>query len=180
MIRSDTWVLSIITTGYVIESPPPLGLVKSTSSSSALLEEITSLFQKDAIEEVPSPDHSLGFYSHYFTVPKKGSGLRPILDLCSLNDFITTQHFCMTTLDSVIPLLKQYYWFVVIDLKDAYFHISIRHNHRKFLQFSIGGISYQFKFLPFSLSTAPRVFTKCLASVAAYPPPRRDSLPIFG
>ncbi len=35
---------------------------------------------KDAIEPVPPAEMRQGFYSPYFIVPKKGSGLRPILD----------------------------------------------------------------------------------------------------
>ncbi len=35
---------------------------------------------KDAIEPVPPAEMRQGFYSPYFIVPKKGGGLRPILD----------------------------------------------------------------------------------------------------
>ncbi|KAL0188118.1 hypothetical protein M9458_015217, partial [Cirrhinus mrigala] len=43
------------------------------------------LLAKDAIEPVPPADMKKGFYSPYFIVPKKGGGLRPILDLRVLN-----------------------------------------------------------------------------------------------
>lgn len=65
-------------------------------------------------------------------------------------------------LESVIPLLQKNDWFIIIDLKDAYFHISIKKNHRKYICFALKGVLYQFKSLPFSLSTAPHIFTKCL------------------
>ncbi len=46
-----------------------------------LRAEIAVLLAKDAIEPVPPADMRSGFYSPYFIVPKKGGGLRPILDL---------------------------------------------------------------------------------------------------
>ncbi len=45
-----------------------------------LREEIGVLLAKDAIEPVPPAEMRQGFYSPYFIVPKKGGGLRPILD----------------------------------------------------------------------------------------------------
>ncbi|KAI2646313.1 hypothetical protein H4Q32_029571 [Labeo rohita] len=51
-------------------------------------------------------------------------------------------------------------WFAAIDLKDAYFHVSILPRHRPFLRFAFKGRAYQYKVLPFGLSLSPRVFTK--------------------
>ncbi len=47
-----------------------------------------------------------------------------------------------------------------IDLKDAYFHVSILPRHRPFLRFAFEGRAYSCKALPFGLSLSPRVFTK--------------------
>ena len=46
-----------------------------------------------------------------------------------------------------------------IDFKDAYFHIPIHSQSRKYIRFHIQGRSYQFKALPCGLSTAPMEFT---------------------
>lgn len=46
-----------------------------------LCEETAVLLAKDASEPVPPVEMQLWFYSPYFIVPKKGDGLRPILDL---------------------------------------------------------------------------------------------------
>ena len=50
-------------------------------------------------------------------------------------------------------------WVTSIDFKDAYFHIPIQEQSRKYLRFHIQGWSYEFKALPFGLSTAPMEFT---------------------
>ncbi|MGL4478918.1 MAG: reverse transcriptase domain-containing protein [Aeromonas veronii] len=59
-------------------------------------------------------------------------------------------------------------WFAAIDLKDAYFHVSILPRHRPFLRIAFEGRAYQYKVLPFGLSLSPRVFTK-VAEVAIVP-----------
>ncbi|CAM4541176.1 unnamed protein product [Leuciscus chuanchicus] len=51
-------------------------------------------------------------------------------------------------------------WFAAIDLKDAYFHVSILPRHRPFLRFAFEGRAYQYAVLPFGLALSPRVFTK--------------------
>ncbi len=56
---------------------------------------------------------------------------------------------------------------VTIDLKDAYFHISILPQHRKFLRFALGGKAYQYRVLPFGLALSPRTFTKCVDAALA-------------
>ena len=57
---------------------------------------------------------------------------------------------------------------MVVDLKDAYFHVTIHQKYRKYLRLIFKDTIYQFVALPFGLSLAPRTFTKCMAPVAAY------------
>lgn len=52
-----------------------------------------------------------------------------------------------------------------VDLKDAYFFISIKKAHRKYLRFNYNDTLYEFNCLPFGLCTAPYVFTKILKPV---------------
>lgn len=73
----------------------------------------------------------------------------------------------MTSLDNIIPLQKNDS-FIVIDLKDTYFHITNKDTYHKYLCFALDNTTYQFRSLTFGLSTAPRVFTKCMAPVLAY------------
>ncbi len=70
-----------------------------------------------------------GFYSPYFIVPKKGGGLRPILDLRVLNRALHKLPFKMLMHRRMIKCIQPQDWFAAIDLKDAYFHISILPRH---------------------------------------------------
>ena len=101
-----------------------------------------------------------GFYSPYFIVPKKGGGLRPILDLRVLNRALHRLPFKMLTQKRIFGCVRPRDWFAAIDLKDAYFHVSILPRHRPFLRFAFEGRAYQYKVLPFGLPLSPRVFTK--------------------
>ena len=65
----------------------------------------------------------------------------------------------METPETIRTSLQQGEWVTSIDFKDAYFHIPIQEQSRKYLRFDVQGQTYQFKALPFGLSTAPMEFT---------------------
>ena len=132
-----------------------------------LQEEINSLLYKGAVRIVPPEEKQNGFYSRYFLVPKKGGGLRPILDLRALNRYMRQYKFRMQTHTALMKFARPGNWFISIDLKDAYFHIPIYPPHRKFLRFAFKGIAYEYLVLPFGLSLSPRVFVKCTEAAIA-------------
>ncbi len=125
-----------------------------------LRKEIAVHLAKDAIEPVPPAEMRQGFYSPYFIVPKKGGGLRPILDLRVLNRALHKLPIKMLTHRHMIKCIQPQDWFAAIDLKDAYFHVLIHPRHRPFLRFAFEGRAWQYRVLPFGLSLSPRVFTK--------------------
>ena len=65
----------------------------------------------------------------------------------------------METPETIRTSLQQGEWVISIDFKDAHFHIPIQGQSRKYLRFHVQGQIYQFKALPFGLSTAPMEFT---------------------
>ncbi len=169
------WLLRTIRLGYAIQfarRPPKYRGIHSTTVRAAdapiLRAEIAVLLAKDALEPVPPADMRSGFYSPYFIVPKKSGGLRPILDLRVLNRALHRLPFKMLTPKRIFGCVRPQDWFAAIDLKDAYFHVSILPRHRPFLRFAFEGRAYQYKVLPFGLSLSPRVFTK-VAEAALVP-----------
>ena len=113
---------------------------------------------KNAIELVHNQT-SLGFFNRLFLVPKPNNKWRPILDLSKLNLFLKMEKFKMETPETIGTSLQQGEWVTSVDFKDAYFHIPIQEQSRKYLRFHVQGRTYQFKALPFGLSTAPMEFT---------------------
>ncbi len=57
--------------------------------------------------------------------------------------------------------------FAAIDLKDAYFHVSILLQHRPFLRFAFEDRAWKYRVLPFWLPLSPRVFTKVVEGALA-------------
>ena len=126
--------------------------------NSYLLEALHQLIDKKAVERVQNP-RSLGFFNRLFLVPKPNNKWRPILDLSNLNVFLKVEKFKMETPETIRTSLQQGEWVTSVDFKDAYFHIPIQEQSRKYLRFHVQGRTYQFKALPFGLSTAPMEFT---------------------
>ena len=83
-----------------------------------------------------------------------GTGGKP-----KLNGFLQPAIFGTQTPETIRTSLQLGEWVTSIDFKDTYFHIPIHSQSRKYMHFHIQGQSYQFKALPFGLSTAPMEFT---------------------
>ena len=146
----------------------PLSCSNSDALISRLREgtESSSLLDKRAIEELDLASLSTGFYSRIFLVRKKDGDWRPVSDLKSLNQFVRKEKFKMATPRVVTNALHHGDWVVSVDLKDAYFHIPIHKKSRHLLRFAVetddGLRVFQFRALPFGLTSAPRVFTKVI------------------
>ena len=124
----------------------------------ALASCIQSLLSKNAIKRVENVK-SLRFYSRLFLVPKPHQRWRPVIDLSRLNSFLIVERFKMKTPESIRASLIPGEWMSSIDLSDAYLHIPIHPNSRKYLRFCHKSQVFQFTSLPFWLATAPPVFT---------------------
>ena len=112
--------------------------VTDQSKVLALCQEVLTLLEKGAIEPVDPLSRDSGFYSTYFIIPKKGGGLRPILDLRPLNKHLKVLKFRMFHTTDVLQGIRQD---EAIDLEDAYFHVPIAPHHRQFLHFAFEGLT---------------------------------------
>ena len=139
----------------------------SQSSSPFLKEEIENLLNKRAVERVQNPE-TPGFYSRIFLVPKKNGKFRLILDLSLLNRYIEKQAFKMETVKSVRQAMRLNNWAVSIDLTDAYLHVPIHRQSRKYLRFVHEDQVYHFSALPFGMSLSPLIFSKLMDVIAAF------------
>ena len=156
-------VVQILREGYTLpfriqpkltRSPTVISCYVNPHRNSYLLEALHQLIDKNAIELVRNKT-SLSFFNRLFLVPKPNKKWRPILDLSNLNFFLKAEKFKMETPETIRTSLQQGEWVTSIDFRDAYFHIPIQEQSRKYLRFHVQGQTYQFKALPFGLSTAP-------------------------
>ena len=170
----DSWVVEALRVGYRIpfDRPPPLSecpiSLPAYSPHSirgvALNQELQNLLRKGAVEPAPQ---SPGFYSRLFLVKKASGSWRPIIDLSTLNHYVTSSRFHMETPRSVLNSIRPGDWMISLDLQDAYLQVPVHHDSRRFLRFVVDGKPFQFRVLCFGLTTAPQVFTRIMAPVSA-------------
>ena len=170
----DAWVVEALRVGYRIpfdRLPPlserPLSLPAYSPHSIrgvALNQELQNLLRKGAVEPAPQ---SPVFYSRLFLVKKASGSWRPIIDLSTLNGFITSSRFHMETPRSVLNSIRPGDWMISLDLQDAYLQVPVHHDSRRYLRFVVDGKTFQFRALCFGLTTAPQVFTRIMAPVSA-------------
>ena len=136
--------------------------VETENMSSVILE----LIEKGAIVEcVPVKGQ---FLSNIFLEPKPNKSFRLILNLKELNKFVNLDHFKIEDYKVAIKLIDNNCFMATLDLKDAYYLISIHESHRKFLRFEFSGKLYEFTCLPFGLCVAPQFFTKLMKPIVCH------------
>ena len=116
-------------------SPTVISNYHNPSKQAHLLEALYQLVNKNAVEPVAN-QNSLGFYNWLFLVPKTNKRWRPVLDLSTLNTFLNTESFKMETPETITSL-QTGEWVTSIDFKDAYFHIPINSQSRKYMRFHL-------------------------------------------
>lgn len=112
-------------------------------------------------------DEGDGFISQLFLVPKTDGSWRLVINLKGLNSFVTTHHFKMESVRMVKAIMQREDWLLKLDLKHAYLSAPIHNDHQKYLQFRWDHRTWQFRALPFGLSSAPHTFTKLLKPVVS-------------
>ena len=175
-IGASNFVLSVVEHGYslpFVHLPDrlffrnlPSALKHYPFVSSAIGQLVTSGVVEETTAEALLLCSSLG------AVPKKSGKLRLILDLRYLNEHVHTEKFTFEDLRLIPSIFRLDDLLFTFDLQDAYYHIPIAIPHRPYLGFawSINGMQkfFQFKVLPFGLSTAPYVFTKITKPLAKH------------
>lgn len=175
-VRASEFVLDIIQNGYKIlfrESPLPYSI---ENRSSALQQRrfvqgaISELMTRGCIREVPVYPQ---FCNPLHVTVQSSDKLKLILELSQLNKFIIKKSVKCEDLRTVLQMVPPRMFVFSFDLKSAYDHIDICEEHRKFLSFkwpSSNGVMkfYEFKVLPFGLTSAPYVFTKVVRQLGKY------------
>ena len=112
------------------EKPPLLSLPKLSTQRPDVQLQVQNLLDLGAVYEVPVQKC---FLSRIFTVPKEPTGTRLILDVSTLNEYISVPPLTMSNHNTLSKRLVAPAWMASLDLKDAYLHVPIRQNQHKFL-----------------------------------------------
>lgn len=135
-----------------------------SSSDFALMHQaIQELLSLGAV--VPCSPTEGQYISKFFLADKPNGKKRFILNLKEFNYFVCCPHFKMEDFRTVLKLIRKGCFMSTLDLKDAYFLVSVHTEHRKYLRFLFDNALFEFTCLPFGLSSAPFCFTKLMKPV---------------
>ena len=113
------------------------------------------------------------YYNPLHVAVQSSGKLRLILDLSHLNNFVVKNAIKYEDLRCVLQMFPCGMFVFCFDLKSAYHHIDICDEHTQVLSFKWpsedGQLrSYEFKVLPFGLTSAPYVFTKVMRQLIKF------------
>ena len=106
-----------------------------------------------------SQDEEDQVISPIFLVPKPDGTYRMILNLKKFNENIPYEHFKMENLQSATEMMTKGCYMASVDLRHAYYSVSVAPEFRKYLKFEWRGQLYSYTCLPNGLSCCPRFFT---------------------
>ncbi len=171
-ITKDDFIINTIK-GYKIPfTEPPIQfkkphIIKCSQTEQVKLDQaIIKLLKSGAIK--CSQDEPGQFISNIFCVPKSDGGVRLVVNLKYLNEFIYAPHFKIEDYRTAQSLLRPNYFMVVVNLKEAYHAIPIDECHQKFLKFRWKQKLYKFTCLPFGLNIAPYLYKKLMRPVLSH------------
>ena len=171
-LTSDRNILDIIEEGLSISflgDPPeqtPFEYPRGKKEFDIIDTEIKKLLKKGVIEYTTTEEGQ--YFSNLFTTTKKDGSFRTILNLKSLNKECDKIHFKMESLKQALHMVRQGSYLASIDIKDAFYSVPIRDDHKKYLKFVWSGDMLQFRAMPNGYRDAMRVFTKLLKPVFSH------------
>ena len=102
-------------------------------------------------------------------VAKKTPGKwHPICSLIYTNRFIRKTKFRMTTTQMLKSWIRPGYFFILINLQDAYFTILLAKEACRFCRFTSKGTTFEYLCLMFGLGSSARVYAKLVKVVLTF------------
>ena len=135
----------------------------NAAESQIIENEIAKLVSMGVLVEV---QHDVDqFLSPIFVRPKKNGEYRMILNLKGLNEYIPYYHFKMDTFEKTLNLITKDMYMASLDLRHAYYSISLAVEIRRYFRFMWGEQVYEYSACPNGLACLPRMFTKMMKPV---------------
>ena len=176
-IGAPRYILSVLWEGYRLPfQQTPIGFTSRNNRSALdhsefVNEAILELLHSGRVMELNSPPDVVNPLS--VSVQPNGKK-RLILDLRYINNFLFKRRVKYEDWKIALSYFQKGSFMITFDLKSGYHHIEIHPDHLRFLGFAwkfpgeTPARYFVFTVLPFGLSSAPYIFTKCLKPLEKY------------
>lgn len=177
ILKASDYVIDVVQNGYIIPfyETPVSYLLKNNKSAlehcDFVLGAITDLVHSGCVFKLEV--HFIPYIVYPLSVSVNSSGKkRLILDLSVMNRYVWKEHFKFEDWSVAFEYLYPGGFMYKFDVISAYHHIDIAPSQQTFLGFSWieNGFTkyYVFTVLPFGLTSAPFIWTKCLRPIVKH------------
>ncbi|GFV86367.1 retrovirus-related Pol polyprotein from transposon 412 [Trichonephila clavipes] len=104
-------------------------------------------------------------YTKVVVVKKKDGKSRVCIDYRRLNRKLIKDNYPLPLIDDILDCLQNAKIFTTLDLKNGFFHVAVNERSRKFTSFVTHNGQYQFRRMPFGLSTCPSTFMRYINAI---------------
>ncbi|GFX82418.1 retrovirus-related Pol polyprotein from transposon 297 [Trichonephila clavipes] len=105
------------------------------------------------------------YASQVVVVKKKDGKSRVCIDYRRLNRKLIKDNYPLPLIDDILDCLQNAKIFTTLDLKNGFFHVAVNERSRKFTSFVTHNGQYQFRRMPFGLSTCPSTFMRYINAI---------------
>ena len=130
------------------------------ASKKIIRDMLTEMEDKGVIEKSRA-----AWLSPIVLVSKADGGKRLCLDFRRVNEHLETDLYPIPRVEELVERVAGKKYYASLDLKDAYFQITLHPDSRDLTTFSDGVQLYRFTRLPFGLSCAPAIFTRQMVEI---------------
>lgn len=123
-------------------------------------KEIQNMLDQNIIEKCNSK-----FINPIVVVKKNNGELRLCLDARNINKYTTPQYEAPMNIESIFGKITGSSIFTKIDLKHSFWLIPLHINSRDYTAFTVDGVLYRFKVVPFGLQSSCSALVRALHSI---------------
>ncbi|GFX93452.1 retrovirus-related Pol polyprotein from transposon 297 [Trichonephila clavipes] len=105
------------------------------------------------------------YASQVVVVKKKDGKSRVCIDYRRLNRKLIKDNYPLPLIDDILDCLQNAKIFTTLDLKNGFFNVAVNERSRKFTSFVTHNGQYQFRRMPFGLSTCPSTFMRYINAI---------------
>ncbi|GFU82871.1 retrovirus-related Pol polyprotein from transposon gypsy [Trichonephila clavipes] len=126
-------------------------------------QEVNKQIEEWLNEGIIRPSSS-EYASPIVMVKKKDGSSRMCINYRKLNQKLVKDKFPLPIIEDVLDTLQEAKVYSTLDLRNAFFHVDVDEDCRKYTSFIVPDGQFEFNKVPFGLSTSPGVFQRYVSS----------------